>query len=558
MQERRILLSNPDTGELRVGTVFTFGYVGTQMQEITLPSGLYNLQVWGAQGGSSVAYSSGSKFSLSAKAGGRGGYSEGILRLTSDTTLYVFVGGRGSDGSESSNKIGNNHYYWSAANGGDATDIRLVNSYNSNAAMLSRFIVAGGGGGGAQGVYLVPGDGSGTKTYQQSKDPYGGGTTGGGVRAGSQTANGRGGGGFTSIGGIGAHSSTIGSGGYGGGWYTGGKSNDGNISSVSDNGGGSGFVNTQDANRPQNYSGLLLESGTTIKGNSSFPNIYGTGNETGHQGNGYAKITVLQVGMKLNENVFCYSESAVTIDDQNQSLPILTNLLNLSLTFTSSDTSIATVNSSGVVTVVGYGTTTISAIFSGDENYLPKTISYTLTTIDTSTTTVDLGLPSGLLWGTTNIGADLITDYGNFYTYGSGSDTYDLAHYQNPYSGTENPLSNTFDTAYQTLGTEWRTPTESQVAELINNTNYSWTTINGVSGAKFTSLSDSTKYVFFPSSGYYYNNSYTSEGNEGCIWTSTPGTSPKIKYLSIISSGPTIGQVKRSCGFNIRGVKTPS
>ena len=45
-------------------------------------------------------------------------------------------------------------------------------------------------------------------------------------------------------------------------------------------GGGSGYVNTS-----------KLTSDQTIAGNQSFPNVAGTGNETGHSGNGAAKIT---------------------------------------------------------------------------------------------------------------------------------------------------------------------------------------------------------------------------------------------------------------------------
>jgi len=47
-------------------------------------------------------------------------------------------------------------------------------------------------------------------------------------------------------------------------------------------------------NRPSGYTGLQLDSGTTYAGNQSFPNTAGSGNETGHSGNGYAKITRLK------------------------------------------------------------------------------------------------------------------------------------------------------------------------------------------------------------------------------------------------------------------------
>lgn len=80
----------------------------------------------------------------------------------------------------------------------------------------------------------------------------------------------------------------------GGGWYGGGNSYaDSGISTVKCSGGGSGFVNiaANASYRPSGYTGLQLDSGATYAGNTSFPNTAGTGNETGHAGNGYAKIT---------------------------------------------------------------------------------------------------------------------------------------------------------------------------------------------------------------------------------------------------------------------------
>ena len=75
-----------------VGQTFDFGYTG-EIQQITLPKGKYKLQCWGAQGGSvSGSYTA---------TGSRGGYSEGILTVTEATTIYVFVGGQGTDSSTS-------------------------------------------------------------------------------------------------------------------------------------------------------------------------------------------------------------------------------------------------------------------------------------------------------------------------------------------------------------------------------------------------------------------------------------------------------------------------
>ena len=154
-----------------VGTIYNFAYTGT-VQEVTLSAGTYKLQVWGAQGGQNPAYPT---YGIVSVDGGKGGYSEGILTLTSPTTLYIFVGGQpstsstnggwngggGGTGTSTAGTPTTATYglgYTTVGRGGGATDIALTtstmsySSYRTNrsaASLLSRFIVAGGGSGGA-------------------------------------------------------------------------------------------------------------------------------------------------------------------------------------------------------------------------------------------------------------------------------------------------------------------------------------------------------------------------------------------------------------------------
>lgn len=134
-----------------------------------------------------------------------------------------------------------------------------------------------------------------TSSGKSNSSQQGGGMSGKGQYPGTQNSAGSGGD-F----GLGANQTTTGyryvSGAGGGGWYGGGKGqSDTSTGYVNYSGGGSGFVNTA-ANagyRPSGYTGLQLESGITKDGSTSFPSISG-GNETGHSGNGYARITVLE------------------------------------------------------------------------------------------------------------------------------------------------------------------------------------------------------------------------------------------------------------------------
>lgn len=131
-----------------------------------------------------------------------------------------------------------------------------------------------------------------------NKSQQGGGTSGRGQYPGTQSAGGNGNGNDGGFG-YGGNQSATGymflSGGAGGGWYGGGTArSDSSTSYINYSGGGSGFVNTaaNSSYRPSGYTGLQLDSGTTTAGNTSHPSTSG-GTETGHSGNGYAKITVL-------------------------------------------------------------------------------------------------------------------------------------------------------------------------------------------------------------------------------------------------------------------------
>ena len=81
----------------------------------------------------------------------------------------------------------------------------------------------------------------------------------------------------------------------------------------------------------------------------------------------------------IAEELSFSSASATVTSASNVQVPTITNAYNLPLTYSSSNTSVATVDSSGNVTIIGNGTATISASFAGDRAYNPKTISYTLT-----------------------------------------------------------------------------------------------------------------------------------------------------------------------------------
>lgn len=137
---------------------------------------------------------------------------------------------------------------------------------------------------------------------------------------------------------------------------------------------------------------------------------------------------------------------------------------------------------------------------------------------------VDLGLTSGTLWASKNIGADEPYKSGNYYGWGDvtgqktvnsaaqyGPSNYNEANYstENTYGtryywqccATESKYGSYDIAAYQ-LGEQWTMPTPDQVDELIKETTYESTTLNSVRGFKFINKKDESKWIFIPAAGY--------------------------------------------------------
>lgn len=264
---------------IKTGDILNYGYTGA-VQTVTLPKGIYKLECWGAQGG----YRSGSSY------GGKGGYSVGTLTLTAKTTVYIRSGGSGNTGKTNGGFNGGGKRV-SYNGGGGGSDIRIGQD-----SLYARVIVAGGGG--SDGASSKKGGYGGGKTAGAATDGYG---SGGG--AGTQTSGGSGGSGNSGtfgVGGEGLYRKSGYGGAGGGGWYGGGGTYpDSSGDDDKGGGGGSGYVYT--SSTASNYpSGCLLNSAyylteaKTIAGNASMPSTSGS-TETGHQGNGYVRITVIKV-----------------------------------------------------------------------------------------------------------------------------------------------------------------------------------------------------------------------------------------------------------------------
>ena len=193
---------------------------------------------------------------------------------------------------------------------------------------------------------------------------------------------------------------------------------------------------------------------------------------------------------------------------------------------------------------------------------------------------VDLGLPSGTLWATCNIGASSPEDYGNYIAWGemSTKSTYDWSTYKwckgsvrtltkycnnsnfgnNGFTDNKTELDPDDDAAYVNWGSDWRMPSLEQFEELINSsyTTTEWTTQNGVKGRLITSNSNGNS-VFLPAAGYRDGSSLSGAGSEGDYWSRTLLESgPRsARGLYFYSSFISMDGIPRCNGRSVRPVR---
>lgn len=195
---------------------------------------------------------------------------------------------------------------------------------------------------------------------------------------------------------------------------------------------------------------------------------------------------------------------------------------------------------------------------------------------------VDLGLPSGTLWATTNVGASKPEEYGDYFAWGEtigyygGKKTFDWSTYKFC-SGSENTiwkyctdssygtvdnktmLETADDAATANWGEDWQMPSHDQYKELINSsyTTTEWTTVNGVNGWKITSKSV-LKSIFLPAAGERANTSLYSVGSSGNYWSRSLCTSDSaLGYYLYFNAGDIIanGRLRRYYGHSVRPVR---
>ena len=219
-------------------------------------------------------------------------------------------------------------------------------------------------------------------------------------------------------------------------------------------------------------------------------------------------------------------------------------------TWTTGDPAVATVDDSGRVTAAGSGTTTITATAYG----LTATCAVSVIGADDY---VDLGLPSGTLWATKNVGATQPKEYGQYFAWGETQpkETYTSANYT---KAGITAMTAADDAATVNWGAAWQMPTKAEMEELFNSTytTQEWTTQNGINGVLITSKTNGIS-IFLPATGYYSD--YTSAMNTNYsiyYWTSTRATYSANAYhlYGNKNSTPYVDAGSRYYGYSVRPV----
>ena len=165
---------------------------------------------------------------------------------------------------------------------------------------------------------------------------------------------------------------------------------------------------------------------------------------------------------------------------------------------------------------------------------------------------VDLGLPSGLLWATMNVGADSPEDYGDYFAWGETEpkDYYYWDTYKWCEGSFNTPTLNFLikycvdnktilelsdDAANANWGGDWRMPTKEDQDELLTQCTWTWRQKNGVRGYTVTGPNGNS--IFLPYAGYRFDYGLYIGGS---YWSSSLDTSYLLDAYYLSFGAPLI------------------
>ena len=209
-------------------------------------------------------------------------------------------------------------------------------------------------------------------------------------------------------------------------------------------------------------------------------------------------------------------------------------LIDKTVTWTSSDVNVAVVDNNGRVIAVGAGVAKVKASANGGEGVFASClVNVKGGGLDPSI--VDLGL--SVYWASYNLGASYPEEYGDYYAWGETgtkqsyswetyvwcNGTYNTLTKYNDYSSYGKVdyiarLEPEDDAAHVKLGGSWRIPTNDECEDLRYQCTWKWTTQNGVTGYKVTGRTNNS--IFIPAAGYMSGGNLDNVGVRGDYWSS--------------------------------------
>lgn len=185
---------------------------------------------------------------------------------------------------------------------------------------------------------------------------------------------------------------------------------------------------------------------------------------------------------------------------------------------------------------------------------------------------VDLGLPSGLLWASCNVGATSPEEYGGYYAWGeveektdyswsthkwcNGSYDTQTKYCTNSYHGTvdnKTTLDPEDDVAHVQWGGDWRMPTSAEQDELRTECSWFWTSVNGVNGYQVTGPNGNS--IFLPAAGLRSGEDIKYRGTRGDCWSATMCFDSHFAYSLNFGNGYyKYFNLNRSLGLPVRPI----
>ena len=209
------------------------------------------------------------------------------------------------------------------------------------------------------------------------------------------------------------------------------------------------------------------------------------------------------------------------------------------VTWSSSDVSVATVSLYGVVSAIKIGTATITATVGEKNSSCVVTVTKYTAPVGEA---VDLGL--SVKWANFNVGASEPEEYGLYFAWGETEPKSDYSWFTykyfngdfvltkyctnsrygyNGFTDNKTVLDPEDDAAHVNWGGNWRMPTKEEWYELLNNCTWTWTTLNGVNGYKVQSQKSgyTDNWIFLPAAGVHYDLYLDDVGYVGFYWSSS-------------------------------------